>query len=46
MGYSIVKTEHNGPKRRRGAWMREKAVKLASSKLRRRQARVLSLQEK
>lgn len=29
MGYSIVKTEHNGPKKGRGAWMRKKAAKLA-----------------
>jgi hypothetical protein len=42
MAYAIVKTEHNGPKRGKGAWMRKKDAKVASSKVRRRQAQILS----
>lgn len=35
MGHEIKRTEHNGPKRGRGAWMRKAAAKRQSNKARR-----------
>ena len=34
-----IKTEHNGPKRGQGAWMRRREAKFASNRIRRRNGR-------
>lgn len=35
MSYKITKTEHNGPKKGKGAWERKQYAKLISNKSRR-----------